>query len=329
MHKILATKIESQYNKEFQYNIKKYNTKNHTVAEIEKLFGKPYVKNKKFAKLELPKIKLEKEKAIIKVNKHTIWFTSQTLFEDHIYLNNKKIRISKVNLTEVKKAISDSSKVTVINILLDFLVDTAIANDEQDEFEVLIFSTIIAVGYDFDSSWCFLETCKQEKGRSNFEVVMREIKRQAVECETYGIPPTLIDDMSEFQYSYNLQQDLSVKLEDVFSEYSANELTCQRFVENFHQEEIKERTSRNERRGYLGGTFSDAAQSNAELNKNDFDAYVSQVCQPYVDLRNCMVRGHREAATLHDKERGPAKAGAWRQYTETYQPVDRTGATER
>ncbi len=326
MHKIFATQIESQYKSEFKYNVKVFNSKNTTVADVEKLYGKKISRDGSSSNMKLPKIILKEEVATLIIGKNKIFFTPKSLFEGHVFLNDKKLNITQISLSNVQKILKESNKVTNFDTVLGFIISEAYA--EQDKFEVLIFSSLIAIQYNFDTSWCFFDSCEKEKGRSNFERVMLEMKKQATDCDLYGTEPSLIDDMAQFQSNSNLQEDLSDKLENAFSGYSANELTCQRFVENYHQEEIAARTSRVERRGY-GGVLSITAEENAQLNKADFDAYVADTCQPYVDLRNCMVRGHRQAAAIHDDARGEGKTGEWRNYIETYQTEARTGATQR
>jgi len=325
MQKLFATQIENQYTREFKYNIQSFNSKNHTVGSIAKL-SKNLPEYEAYAGLKLPKINVENNVATIKISNNSIIFTPDSLFEGFVLLNNHKVNIRNVEYKEIEKALNDKKKTSYLNSIINLVIEQALA--EQDKFEVLIFSTIIAINYDFNTSWCFFESCDQEKGRRNLDTVMREMSKQAQDCELYGIEPSILDEMADFSTNKSMHDDLSDKLEGAFSDYSVNELTCQRFVENYHQKEIKERTSRVERRGY-GGVLSDQAEENKVLNEKDFNAYVTRICQPYVDLRNCLVKEHRQAQAIHDETRGSGKAGAWRQYEEIYKPEARTGATNR
>lgn len=325
MQKLFATQIENQYTREFKYNIQAFNAKKHTVGSIAKL-SKNLPEYEAYAGLKLPQIKLQDNIATLKIGDNKITFSPESLFDGYILINEAKVNIRHVEYKNIENALKAHKKTSYLDNMIDLVIAKALA--EQDKFEVLIFSTVIAINYDFNTSWCLFESCDKEKGRRNFDTVMREMSKQAQDCELYGVEPSILDDMAEFGTNQNMKDDLSDKLEQAFNDYSVNELTCQRFVENYHQEEIKSKTSRVERRGY-GGVLSDQAEENRIQNEKEFNQYVSFVCQPYVELRNCLVKEHRQAQSIHDNARGAGKAGAWRQYEDSYKPEARTGATRR
>lgn len=327
--KIFAMKAALQYQKEFDSNIAKYNSSKHKVSNVlSEDYGLAPELKKQIARYKnraLPKIVTTKDGAYIALDRfNRLSFSAETLYQGYILFNETKVNLVSFDYDMAKKIVSSDKKVSIFENIMEKVITSSYANN--DEFETLIFSTVIVMRVDFDTSWCIFDSCRQARSRRNLDNIMSDIAKLARDCNN-GVGVSFITEMSRMGDIARVQ-NLEHKLETEFNEYPKDELTCQRFVENLHQEEVKARTSRVERRGY-GGVLSMQAEENKQENKRDFEAYVKSVCKPYVELRNCLVDNHKDAQAIHDESRGAGKRGDWQDYKDDYEPKPRQGASER
>lgn len=321
--------IAGNYTKTFLSNVIKYNKGNYKVKDVvdnnSHLPPKLLAKLKKYENLALPKISMIGDNAVIVMNKkHAIVFNVETLLDGYILVNNERMNIHTIEYDYAQKLKYDE-KTSWINKSILMLMDSAIAAP-HDEFEVLIFSTLITIKNDFDSSYCFFQSCIDNRARKNFDLVLEEMEYLADNCNM-GLKISFLTKLDGHSRT-NVRDTLEKRLKKELGGYKSEELTCQRFVETFHQKEIAAVASREEKRGYFGVNSWEAEQ-NKEKNKQDFENYVKKVCKPYVDLRNCLVDDYEEAQAIHDRVRGSGKEGAWENYGDEYKPAKRQDPVQR
>jgi hypothetical protein len=287
IHEILAAKISHRYEELFMKSVKEYNAERG----------------------DLPLLRLNKNGvAETTVGPHALSFSSATLYEGYVLVNEKKLTLRNVDINAVQNILS-SKKVT--SAIFAFFISHAYA--EGNAFEHLLFKTVISVKKNFKDFSCWLDKCEMEQTRHNFELVMKDIEDKAEKCKAN--PES--DEIDEFAYrltDYMEYQsgkfDLQMNLEKSFNKYPESGLTCQKFVEHAYADEVAKRTSGNERRGY-GGVSSVEAMENGETNDQQFKAYIQSICQPYTELRNCLVQNRFSSqARIYNRMRTDGKEGA-------------------
>src|SRR5690606_21746123 len=127
-------------------------------------------------------------------------------------------------------------------------------------------------------------------------------------------------DHLEYQSSkWSLEQNLK----KYFNEFGAKEVTCQKFVETAFKSEIAELSKSNVFSRYLESTSVDRYDGNAPTERR-YNAFISKQCQPYADLRNCLLANRRgESARIFNKMREQGKETP---PTENYQIDKKSGA---
>jgi hypothetical protein len=287
IHEILAAKISQRYEELFIKSVEKYNSKRE----------------------DLPLLRVNRKGvAETTIGPHSLSFNSATLYEGYVLVNEKKLNLRNVDIKDVQNILTTKKTTSTI---LDFFISRAYA--QGNEFELLLFKTVISVKRNFKDFSCWLDKCEMEQTRHNFELVMKEIKDKAEACKAN--PES--DEIDEFAYrltDYMEYQsgkfDLQMNLEKSFNNYPESELTCQKFVEHAYADEVMKRTSGNERRGY-GGVSSVEAMENGETNDQQFKAYIQSICQPYTELRNCLVQNRFSAQTrIYNQMRSEGKEAA-------------------
>lgn len=326
-----ASEMSKTYEKSFLENLESYNSSKHTVGSVLSQHNGLANIFKQKASLykndELPQLSLSGDSATTQIGPNTIRFSVASLIEGEVFLNDAKISLIDLDYDFMTSDLRiKTTKTNIWERGLDIIMNKAHANN-SDKFEVLIFSTLIALKDDFDSSWCMFDSCREVRAKRNFEMTMQTIKLEAIKCEnrdTNFSLPSELEDYPNTQMSITLKD----KLVDLFQSFPRDHLSCQKMVEKFRNEEIKKITHRIERRGY-GGVDSVTAEENREANKKDFDRYIQDVCAPYVELRNCMIDRHAETQTIHDKARGHGKRGTWESYHNQYDVLTRGQGVQR
>lgn len=287
IHEILAAKISHRYEELFLKSVEKYNDERG----------------------DLPLLRVNKNGvAETTVGPNSLSFSSATLYEGYLLVNEKKLSLRNVDMNAVQSILS-SKKTT--SVFFDFFISQAYA--EENAFEVLLFKTVISIKKNFKDFSCWLDKCEMEQTRHNFELVMKDIKDKAEKCkanpenaEVEEFAYRLTDYMEYESGKFDLQRNL----EKSFNKYPESELTCQKFVEHAYADEVKKRTSASERRGY-GGVSSVAAMENGETNDQQFKSYIQSICQPYTELRNCLVQNRFSSqARIYNRMRTDGKEGS-------------------
>lgn len=331
LNRYFASELSKAYEKSFLESLDTYNDSKHTVGSVLKnhkdLDRKFRSKAALYKNEKLPTFSMSDDSLKASVGPNIIHFSLKSLIEGEVFVNETKL-----NLLDLEQELSTKNlniKTSDTNLwenTISFLINKAYAND-SDKFEILIFSTLIALKDDFDSTWCMFDSCREVRAKRNFEMAMHEVKLQAIQCDNRDSHFTLPNDLEDYP---NTQMNLILKdkLVDLFHSFPDGSLTCQKMVETFREEEVKNVTSRIERRGY-GGVDSYTAEQNKEANRKDFNRYIQEVCQPFVDLRNCLIDRHTETHTIHDKARGHGKHGAWKSYRDQYEAQPRGQGVQR
>src|SRR5690606_14484746 len=221
MQKFLAEELSQKQVESYLAGIKKYNTSKHTVGSV--LSGhKSQLNWQAYKDLELPKINPNHKGAVIRFDRYNaLYFTADSLYERKVYFNDATIMLGEFDYETIKKIVSENKKVSYIESVIDAMIARANAND--DKFEMLIFSTVIAIENDLDSAWCILDSCKQTRARRNLDTIMRRMDSMALDCEM-GVRINLLSDLSAFSRRSDMQARLRTRLETEFFDFPEGSL---------------------------------------------------------------------------------------------------------
>lgn len=323
----LATKVI----KTFEQNVEKSRSKQRSVEDL--ITSNPYTTEKLVQRAEgylglpLPRFEMNEEGVVwTQVGKYSIHFTSESLFEGHIYLNQKPLQLVSFHPDRfsLRGFLSQDAttwfKYDSLEKLMNLFIPIAHA-DEIDRFEVLIISTVMAIKDDFDTSWCLFGGCRADRAQRNFDLLMKEIQGLANQCQSGDTSFNLDRDIHDFPYS-QMTLTFEDRLKHEFNRFPQDQMSCQHLVDHFHKSEIENIVHRTERRGYIG-TDSYASEQNKKLNRQNYENFIQDMCRPYVELRNCLIDRHGDARYVHDRERGSKHRGEWRDYSDEYVPSER------
>lgn len=276
-----------------------------------------YNKNRK----SLPLMTLnQKGVAEVDFKEATLRFSADNLLRGVVYLNGYEVKVKITTLEDIAKLLEEKPRATSV---LDFILSPAYA---KRDFELLVFKTIVGIKDNFKDFSCWLEKCKLEQFQHNFQKVMDEIKKKAKSCEQ-NVNGSEIKD---FSYQLRDQLDYQSKqwyfeenLKKYFNNLGPSEVTCQKFVETAFKKELDELSKNNVLSRYLEGTSVDAYEGKTPAEKR-YNAFISQKCQPYTDLRNCLINQRRgDAAEIFNKMR---ERGKELPPTKNYQVEPKNGA---
>jgi len=302
-HEILIKEVAKNYSDAFLQGVERYN------------------KNRK----ELPRMTLNQkgEARVDFASEVYLRLSADSLLQGVVFLNDKKLEVKQITQESIERLLKERSQ---IQTLIDFIVPSAFA---RRDFEELVFKTVVGIKDNFEDFSCWLDKCKVEQFKHNFEKVMGEIKKKARACEKNANSEEVKDfayklrDQLEYQSS---QWYFEQNLKKYFNGMGPQGVSCQKFVESAFKSELEELSKNNVFSRYLENTSVDAYEGRTPSEKR-YNAFISQQCQPYVELRNCLVGQRRgDAVQIFNKMREQGKEVPIKK---KYEPTPSSGARKQ
>ncbi|MDD0854043.1 hypothetical protein HBN50_13100 [Halobacteriovorax sp. GB3] len=324
-NKALVNSFDSYFYEKFVLKVAAYNKSNKNPSKLldgikSKDLRKKmsdYLKNKKID--SLPKIELKEQTAYVNLGRTKIQFNTDTLFNKFILINGVKFYLNKTSIKDYEMAMKALLNYRAKTTLIDFFISPVYADDEN--FEDLTLATVILLGENFkEHSWCvFCDDEMNEATKSNFSKVMDEIAQKARECETGEDEQEYFSFKMEDLLNYaSSRTDLAEKVKTYFPSYASSDFNCESMLSSIYKEEIKAMKRKT-------GFYVDSLRIKEvnEYNEKIYRAYVKKQCQPYTDLRNCMIDKNYDAKMIYNmerKKRGKKKVKSSSDLPDTYQP---------
>lgn len=325
VNKAMVNSIDSYFHEKFVLKVAAYNKLNHNpnkllegikLKELRKNMG-DYLKNKKID--SLPKIELKDQVAYVNLGRTKIQFNTNTLFNKFILINGVKFYLNKTSIKDYETAMKALLNHRAKTTLIDFIISPVYADDEY--FEELTLATVILLGENFkEHSWCvFCDDEMNEATKSNFSKVMDEIAQKARECETGEDEQEYFSFKMEDLLNYaSSRTDLAEKVKTYFPSYASSDFNCESMLSSIYKDEIKALQKKT-------GFYVDSLRIKEvnEYNAKVYEDYVKKQCQPYTDLRNCMIDKNYDAKMIYNEERkkrGKKKIRNSNNLPKTYQP---------
>lgn len=277
--------------------------------EVAKSYGDAFlqgVERYNKSRKELPKMTVDQrgEAKVEFENGVKIRLSADSLLRGEIFLNDKKLTVKLVTKESIELLLKERSQ---IQTLIDFILPSAFA---RRDFEELVFKTVVGIKDNFEDFSCWLDKCKVDQFKHNFEKVVGEIKKKTRACEKNANSEEIKDfayklrDQLEYQSS---QWYFEQNLKKYFNGLGSDGVSCQKFVESAFKSELAELSKNNVFSRYLENTSVDAYEGRTPSEKR-YNAFISQQCQPYVELRNCLVSQRRgDAVQIFNKMREQGK----------------------
>lgn len=308
-NKALVQEMVKKYSHNFKKSIETYNNERSNMGAIALRIDSETDRKKFLSYITqnnikvLPKIIQRNGSAKLKVGSHLIKFSVGTLFDGYFYLNNKKVPLSKAGfdsqVKSMKKLLSPSKKFS----FLDLIIKSVHAAGYDKRFEATLIGTTIILNSTFEeNSWCVMcEDEYLEATKKNFNKVMQDIARRAKSCKDDS------DESERETFAYHLEElslyasagyDLQEKLNTYFKSYEDSDLTCDSMVEKLFSEDI---AKLKRKKGFYVDSIriKEVNDYNAKVHKD----FIVKKCQPYTELRNCLVDKSYTGRTIYNTER--------------------------
>jgi len=326
-NKALTAELIKRYSHNFKKNIESYNNKRSNIGSLS-LQIKSEEKRRKFMAYTtkhnlkvLPKIIYKNGAAKIKVGQNLIKFSVGTLFDGYMLINGKEVPLSTAEFDSQVNSLKRLLNPKKFS-LIDLIINSAHANYDK-RYEATLIGTAIIINESFEeNSWCyFCEDEYLEASRKNFDKVMKDISKRADDCKAG------VDDSEREIFAFQLEElanyesagyDLREKLNTYFKSYTDTDLTCESMVKKLFSEDIKKLEKK---KGFYVSSLR--IQAVKEHNAKVYKDFVISKCQPYVELRNCLVDESYTGRTIYNDERkkdGMKRIRSSDSLNETYKP---------
>lgn len=329
-NKAMTQEMVKRYSHNFKKNIEDYNNRRSNIGSIVDGFNSESTKKKFLAYVTkhnikvFPKIIYRDGAAKIKLGKNLIKFSVGSLFDGYMLVNGKRVPLAAADFDSQEKALRALFKRNKSFSFLSLIIDTAYANQGFDKrYEHTMIATAIIVNETFEeNSWCyFCEDEYLEASQKNFDKVMKDVARRAKNCKED------LDDSEKETFAFNMEElamyesagyDLREKLNTYFKSYTDSDLTCESMVKKLFSEDIQKQKKKN--KFYMN---SIQIKEVRDYNKKVYNNYVVAKCQPYVELRNCLIDKSYTGRTIYNDERkrdGKKRIRTSRSLDKTYKP---------
>lgn len=302
---ILVKEFGRQYRLLFKKNIEKYNKRRGNIPQIISEYSG---ENKKYLKdiiakgniTIFPKINYKNGAAKLKIGDKNLMFTVGSLFNGYYLLNGKKIYMKKGSIKkQLEQLNKEKSRFTSLDLpILDLIISTAYATEK---FEHLLLGTIIILNDSFsENEWCL--SCEDEyldATKDNFKIVMNEVASRARACQEGEEDEYFAFRIGELDEYKSASYDLQEKLRTYFKTLPMDsEMNCESVVNKIYQDEIKATQVK-------APFYSDSitVRKNKEGNKKRYEKFIRLQCQPYAELKNCLVSKSYEAREVFNRTR--------------------------
>lgn len=287
--KFLKNSILIKYQAAFKRNIESYNKKRGNIpALIDQQKGAnraTLIKTIKSGNIKVfPNIIYKNGVAKIKIGNHLLKFTVGTLFSGYYFLNGKKFYMLNQNVEQQIRGVKKVSSIKRLPSFLDLIITRVHATDK---FEHLLLGTLIIMNHQFkDSAWClFCEDEDLDASRDNFKLVMADVKKRARNCKEGLESEGDYFRLSELDEYATAATDLKHKLSTYFKSLSSQiTLSCETLVEQFYKDEL---VATQKKMPFYRSSI--IIQDHKLKNERDYKTYIVKKCQPYTELRNCLV----------------------------------------
>jgi hypothetical protein len=309
-NKAMTQEMVKRYSHNFKKNIEDYNNRRSNIGSIVDGFSNEETKKKFLAYTTkhgikvFPKIIYKDGAAKIKLGTNQIKFSVGTLFDGYMLINGKRVPLAAADFDSQVKALKGLLTEKKTYSLLSLIIDTAHAKQGFDKrYEHTLIATAIIVNETFEeNSWCyFCEDEYLEASQKNFNKVMTDIARRAKSCKEKS------DESEKEIFAFQMEElanyesagyDLREKLNTYFKSYTDSDLTCESMVKKLFSEDIEKLKKK---KGFYVDSvrLREVADHNAKVYKD----YVVKKCQPYIELRNCLIDRSYTGRTIYNDER--------------------------